>query len=832
MNLYLNRFYSEVKGGRIVIEEKRLKPEMIFKACDTSLFSFQTTEEIPSLDSIVGQERAVNAMEFGLRINKHGYNIFITGLTGSGKMNYARSSTREVAEKQPIPDDWCYLYNFKNPDAPIAVNLPAGLGNLFARDISTLLEELNESIPKAFNTDDYERQKGAVLKEFQEIRSSLMDELNNAAIEKGFILKRSGTGFLSVPARDGKELSEEEFNQLEKEEKEEMEKKSTEVQFKAMEIVRRIQNEEKKLKDKFKELEHKTGHFAVDYLIEDLKEKYEDYSMVVQYLEALQEDVVDNLSDFKDDDEEKQLPFPWLKRSGKETAAKKYFVNLIIDNMETKGAPVVVETNPTYYNLIGRIEYENRLGTVTTDFTMIKGGALHKANGGYLILQAKDLLLNLQSWEVLKRVLTNKEVRIESIGEQYAILPMASLKPQPIPLDVKVILIGNPYLYHLLYTHDEDFRKLFKLKVDFETVMDRSPENIRHMANFISTHCQREGLRHFDRSGVARVVEYSSRLAEHQEKLTTCFNDIVEILYEADTWAMVAGSDYVSGPFVEKAVREKVFRSDKYKNKLLEMIDEGTILLDLEGEKEGQVNGLAILDMGDYSFGKPSRITVTTYLGRRGIVNIERESKMSGRIHDKGVLILSGYLGQKYARETPLTLTAGICFEQSYDGVDGDSASSTELYALLSSMAGLPLKQGIAVTGSVNQKGEIQPVGGITNKIEGFFAACKLKGLTGGQGVMIPQQNVVNLMLEEEVVSAVKEGKFHIYAVNTIDEGLEILTGIPAGERVEDGRYPEGTINYLVQQKLKLYNDLLTRQGKEQEKAEAQNESGENTPAN
>jgi len=814
-----------------MIEEKRLKPEMVFKACDTNLFAFQTTEDVPSLESIVGQERAVNAMEFGLRIKRHGYNIFITGLTGTGKMSYARSSTREVAEQQPIPDDWCYLYNFKNPDAPIAVNLPAGLGNLFARDISTLLEELNESIPKAFNTDDYERQKGAVLKEFQEIRSSLMDELNNAAMEKGFILKRSGTGFLSVPARDGKELSEEEFNQLEKEEREEMEKKSTEVQFKAMEIVRRIQNEEKKLKDKFKELEHKTGHFAVDYLIEDLKEKYEDYPMVVQYLEALQEDVVDNLSDFKDDDEEKQLPFPWLKRSGQEAAAKKYFVNLIIDNMETKGAPVVVETNPTYYNLIGRIEYENRLGTVTTDFTMIKGGALHKANGGYLILQAKDLLLNLQSWEVLKRVLTNKEVRIESIGEQYAILPMASLKPQPIPLDVKVILIGNPYLYHLLYTHDEDFRKLFKLKVDFETVMDRSPKNIRHMANFISTHCQREGLRHFDRSGVARIVEYSSRLAEHQEKLTTCFNDIVEILYEADTWAMVAGSDYVSGPFVEKAVREKVFRSDKYKKKLLEMIDEGTILLDLEGEKEGQVNGLAILDMGDYSFGKPSRITVTTYLGRRGIVNIERESKMSGRIHDKGVLILSGYLGQKYARETPLTLTAGICFEQSYDGVDGDSASSTELYALLSSLAGLPLKQSIAVTGSVNQKGEIQPVGGITRKIEGFFAACKLKGLTGEQGVMIPQQNVVNLMLKEEVVSAVKEGKFHIYAVNTVDEGLEILTGIPAGERGEDGRYPEGTVNYLVQQKLKLYNDLLTRQGKEQEKAEAQSESGENTSA-
>lgn len=812
-----------------MIAKKRLGPEMVFKECDIDLFPFQTTEDVPSLESIIGQQRAVKAMEFGLRIKRHGYNIFITGLTGTGKISYAKSSTKEVAEKQPVPDDWFYLYNFKNPDAPIAVNLPAGLGNLFARDISNLLEELYESISKAFNTEDYERQKGAVLKEFQEIRASLMDELNNAAMAKGFILKRSGTGFLSVPARDGKELSEDEYNELNKEEKEEMEKKSTEVQFKAMEIVRRIQNEEKKLKDKFKELEQKTGHFAVDYLVEELKEKYADYPPVVQYLEALQEDVVENLGDFKDDEDEKQFPFPWLKRSGQEVAAKKYFVNLIIDNKETKGAPIVVETNPTYYNLIGRIEYENRMGTLTTDFTMIKGGALHKANGGYLILQAKDLLLNFQSWEVLKRVLTNKEIRIESLGEQYAILPIASLKPQPIPLDVKVILVGNPYLYHFLYTYDEDFRKLFKLKVDFETVMERSPENILHMANFISTHCQREGLRHFDRSGVARVVEYSSRLAEHQEKMTTCFNDIVEILYEADTWAMIDGSDLITGRYVEKAIREKVFRSDKYEKKLQEMVRDGHILLDLDGEKVGQINGLAILDIGDYSFAKPSRITVTTYLGRKGIVNIERESKMSGRIHDKGVLILSGYLGQKYAQEAPLTLTASICFEQSYEGVEGDSASSTELYALLSSLAGVPLKQNIAVTGSVNQKGEIQPVGGITRKIEGFFAACKLKGLTGEQGVMIPQQNIINLMLEEEVVNAIKEGKFHIYAVSTVDEGLEILTGIPAGERGEDGRYPEGTINYLVQQKLKLYNDLLTRQGKEQEKAEPQ--GGENTPA-
>jgi lon-related putative ATP-dependent protease len=495
---------------------------------------------------------------------------------------------------------------------------------------------------------------------------------------------------------------------------------------------------------------------------------------------------------------------------------------------------VIVESNPTYYNLIGRIEHENRLGMITTDFTMVKGGALHRANGGYLILQANDLLQNFQSWEVLKRVLKTKEVRIETVGEQYALLTMTTLKPEPIPLDIKVILIGNPLLYHLLYRYDEDFRKLFKIKADFDVVMERSSGNEAQMANFISLHCQKESLRHFDSRAVARVVEYSSRLAEHQEKLSTRFNEIVEILYEADAWAGLEGQDYVGASHVDKAIREKIFRSDKYEKRLLEMVDEGQILLDFSGEEVGQVNGLAVINQGDYNFGKPSRITAATYLGRRGIVNIERESKMSGRIHDKGMLIISGYLGQKYARNIPLSLTASICFEQSYDGVDGDSASSAELYALLSSISAVPLKQGLAVTGSVNQKGEIQPVGGITRKIEGFFAACKLQGLTGEQGVLIPAQNVINLMLDAEVVEAVQENKFHLYAIKTIDEGLEILTGTPAGERDTDGAYPAGTINALVEKNLKEYHKLLGKKATEMEQAgelEKNNEQqGDNAP--
>lgn len=806
---------------------KRLNEDQLFKKCPPEMFSFNTTEEVIPLEGIIGQQRAVKAMDFGLKIKGHGYNIFLTGATGTGKTSYARAVTEEMACREPVPDDWCYIYNFKNPDEPLALNLPAGTGSAFTRDIHNLLEELKEGIPKALNTEEYERQKGAIVKKFQDARSALMDDLNETAREKGFLLKRSSTGFLSIPLKDGLELDEEDFKELEKEEKEELEKKSTEVQFKVVEVSKRIQNEEKDLREKVKELDYKTVLHATGHLIDDLKEKYREFSKIIQYLEALRDDVLENLNDFKEDGDEKQFPFPLPKRFGRDATATKYAVNLIIDNRDTKGAPVVIETNPTYYNLVGRIEHENAFGMVATDFTMVKGGAFHRANGGYLILQATDLLMNFQSWEVLKRVLKTKEARIETIGEQYALLTMTTLKPEPIPLDIKVILIGNPMLYHLLYRHDEDFRKLFKVKADFDVVMERSPENVSKMANFISSHCQRENLRHFDRDGVAQVVEYSSRLSEHKEKLSTRFNEIVEILYEADAWAGLQGDRYVSARHVDKAVREKVFRSDKYENKLLELVNEGQILLDLSGEEVGQINGLAVINLGDYTFGKPSRITASTYLGRRGIVDIERESKMSGRIHDKGVLIVSGYLGQKYAQRMPLTLSASICFEQSYQGVDGDSASSAELYALLSSISGVPLKQNIAVTGSVNQKGVIQPVGGITSKIEGFFATCKLRGLTGDQGVIIPHQNIVNLMLDAEVLEAVRENKFHIYSVKSIDEGLEILTGLPAGERNKEGRYPGGTINALVENNLTEYYKLLSKKARDMDKTGDQGEDTE-----
>jgi len=792
---------------------RKLKPEELRYYCNQEQFEFETTESLAPLEGIVGQERAVRAMEFGHSIKRHGYNIFMTGPTGTGKISYAQSLINEVSKREKPPDDWCYVYNFETPAHPVALRLPCGLGSGLATDMGELVETLKQEIPKAFDADDYERHKTEILKEFNEVRASLLEELTNAAEEQGFVLKRASTGFVSVPVIDGKELSGEDYEALPSEIKEELERKSGDIQLKALNVMRRIQSAERAIKDKIKGLENQIGLFALGYLFEEIKDRYSKLEDVTRYLEAVQKDILNNLDAFRSGEEEEAMPFPWLKKKG--DPGYKYQVNLVVDNKEAAGAPVVIEANPTYYNLIGRVEYESKMGMVTTDYTMIKAGSLLKANGGYLILQVRDVLTNPGAWEGLKRVLKAREVCMENLGEQFSLLAMSTLRPQAIPVSVKVVLIGSPLLYSLLYHYDPDFRKLFKVKADFDTEMNRSREHMTHMASFIATHCQREKLRHFDRTAVARVVEHSVRLAEHQERLTTRFNEIVEIIYEADTWAELMGADLITGEHVKKAIAEKVYRSDKYEQKMQEMLAEGTILLDLDGAKVGQVNGLSVLNSGDYIFGRPSRITAVTYLGRRGIVNIERETKMSGQIHDKGLLTLGGYLAAKFAQKIPPSVSASITFEQLYSGVDGDSASSTELYALLSSLSGLPLRQDIAVTGSVNQMGEIQPVGGVTCKGEGFFKACRLKGLTGSQGVIIPIQNVVNLNLSDEVVEAVRDEKFHIYPVSTIEEGIEILTGVPAGSPDSNGEYPPASVFGLVMQKLTAYNKLLSSREEE-----------------
>ncbi|MBS4023726.1 MAG: AAA family ATPase [Dethiobacter sp.] len=793
---------------------RELTPEELRYFCSPEEFEFETTETVAPLEGIIGQERAVRAMEFGLSIKRHGYNVFMTGSTGTGKISYAQSLVNEVAGTEEVPADWCYVNNFENSGHPVALKLPCGRGSRFARDMAELVETLKLEIPKAFDADDYERQKTEIFKTFQEIRAHLLEELGALATEQGFVLKRTSTGFVSIPVIEGKEISTEEFTALSAEVKEELELKSGEIQLKALQVMRRVQSAERTMKEKIKELENQIGLFAVGYLIEELKERYGKFDTVTTYLDAVQKDVLDNLEDFRGAEDDEASPFPWLKR--KNDPGFKYRVNIAVDNKDTIGAPVVIETNPTYYNLVGRVEYENKMGMVTTDYMMVKAGAMLKANGGYLILQARDVLTNPGAWEGLKRVLKTREASMENMGEQLGLLAMSSLRPQAIPVNVKVILIGSPMIYQILYHQDEDFRKLFKIKADFDTEMNRNRENMSQMASFVATHCQREGLGYFDRTAVARIVEYSSRLADHQRKLSTRFNEIVEIIYEADAWAQLMKFDIVSGEHVKKAIEEKVFRSDKYEQKMQEMLDEGKILLDLDGAKVGQINGLSVLNSGDYVFGRPSRITAVTYPGRRGIINIERETKMSGQIHDKGLLTLSGYLTAKFAQTMPMSVSASLTFEQLYSGVDGDSASSTELYALLSSLADLPLRQDIAVTGSVNQLGEIQPIGGVTYKIEGFFKACKLNGLTGNQGVIIPVQNVTNLNLSDEVVDAVREKKFRIYTVTTIDEGIEILTGVTAGYPDNEGNYAKDTVYGRVMEKLVSYHDLLEKAGKEE----------------
>jgi lon-related putative ATP-dependent protease len=797
------------KGEHIMTIYPELPVSKLRFTCDENLFHFETTASISPLDVIIGQKRAVKAVEFGLFAKNHGYNIFISGLVGTGKITYAKAAVTKVAAEQQTPGDWCYVNNFKNSSQPIALLLPAGMGHVFSQEIEDLMEDIKTEVSKVFNSDDYESAKNNTIKSFQERRTVIIDSFNEKASEYGILPQWSTTGFVGMPMKDGKTLSPEEFQTLDKEEREATEKKILTVHEKAMEVIRRMQELEREMREEIRKLDSKVGLFAAGSMIDEVKQKYKDHREVVEYLEAVKEEVVKNISDFKANsgDEDQNNPFAFLKKNNQDSIRDKFKVNLLVDNRELKGAPVIFESNPTYYNLVGRVEYETRMGMVSTDFTMIKAGALHKANGGYLILNARDVLTNIGSWEALKRILNTQKLFVENLSEQYGMMAMASLKPQPVPINVKVVLIGNPYLYYLMYNYDEDFCKLFKIHADFDTQMDSTIDNIIKMAEFISSTIEAKKLKHFDRSAVARMVEYSCRLAGSQKKLTTRFSEVVKILCEADIWATMNKCDIVTGQHVKQAIEEKKYRSNKYEEHLQEMVADGKLMIDTKDRKIGQVNGLAVMAVGEYMFGKPSRITANTYMGKSGIVNIERETKMSGTSHTKGVLILSGYIGQKYAQKYPLALTASLTFEQLYGGIDGDSASSTELYALLSSLSGVPIKQYIAVTGSVNQKGEVQPIGGVTEKIEGFFNICKMKGLTGEQGVMIPHQNVDELVLNDEVIEAVEQGQFHIYEVKTIDQGIELLTDVPAGECRVDGTYPPGSIHYLVMQRLKEYTD-------------------------
>lgn len=789
----------------------KVPPEKLRHRCSLDELSYNTTAEVPPLQDFIGQERAVRAMQFGLSMRAPGYNIYVAGPTGTGKSTYVQAVIAEAARSLPVPDDWCFLYNFTNPDQPMAVSLPPGYGQIFKKDMEELISDLKGIIPKTFEGTDYEQNKQAIVNELESQIQSEMEELRREATAAGFSMKQGSSGMMFLPLRDGKRMSPEEFEALPPEEQRVIENKIRHLQQKLEEVINSGRILEKKAKEQIQELEKQIAGYAIGPLIERLKEKYREFPRIVRYLNEVAEDVTRHLDIFKSGDASKTSPLNIFFDA--QDFFNRYAVNLFVNNAETKGAPVVIESNPYYYNLFGKIEYRSVMGSLSTDFTMLKAGAVHRANGGFLVLQAKDVLFDPLAWDTLKKALKNRQTIIENIGEQYRIVPTASLRPEPIPVDVKVVLIGSYHLYHLLYALDEDFQKFFKVKVDFDTEMPRTPENLKNYAAFIGSVCRREKLKHFDKTGMAELIEYGSRLCGDQNKLSTRFNEVVQIIYEAAAWAEAENAEFAGAPHVRRAIEERVYRSSRLEEKILEMIRLGKILVDTEGAVVGQVNGLSVVDIGDYAFGKPSRITAKTFLGQEGVVNIERETRMSGRLHTKGVLTLAGFLGDRFAQDKPLKLSARITFEQLYEGVEGDSASSAELFALLSALSGLPVKQGIAVTGSVNQNGEIQPIGGVTEKIEGFFAVCKIKGLTGEQGVIIPRQNIDNLMLRHEIIDAVREGKFHIWAIRTVEEGISILTGVPAGTRQADGKYPENTVFHLVDKRLREYAEGLLRFG-------------------
>jgi len=778
---------------------RELTPDRARWRCPPDLVGCRCTDEIPFTTEIIGQERAVRALRFGLRVKRRGFNIYVAGHPGTGRKTAILSFLEELAKKLPTPPDWCYVNNFKDPSRPRALRLPPGKGRAFRRAMEVFVEEMRRELRRAFESEEYSRRRGEVLRAIEEERSRLTREVEETAAKEGFVVQRTPVGLLITPIVEGRPITDRELALLPEPIREEIARRKGELEKRLRDALRRFRELERRAKRLLMELDREIARYALTPLISELLEEYGDVEEVREYLKEVEEDILENLPAILGrEKKEHPLPIPGLE----EDPTRRYRVNLVVDNSELEGAPVVLELSPTYKRLFGVVEKVARMGALFTDYTMIRAGSAHRANGGFLILPIEPLLSDPLAWSTLKRALMNETLEIEDVVERLGLISTKTLRPEPIPFDAKVILIGSPYLYHLLYNLDREFRELFKVKAEFDTVMDRNPENIRKYACFISNLCRKEGLRHLDASAVAAIVEYGCRLAGDQRKLSTRFAELADVIREASFYAEEEGAEYVSRRHVEKALEEKVYRSNLMQEKIRELIERGVILIDVDGEKVGQVNGLAVIELGDYSFGRPNRVTATVSLGRDGIIDIEREAKMGGPIHTKGVLILSGFLSERYAQRVPLSLSARLVFEQSYSEVEGDSASSAELYALLSALSGKPIKQGIAVTGSVNQKGEIQAVGGINEKVEGFYEVCKAIGLNGRQGVIIPESNVDNLMLRDEVLDAMEKGLFHIYPVKTVDEGIEILTGVKAGERLPDGSYEEGTINYLVQRRL------------------------------
>ena len=786
-----------------------LKPAQLRRRVPPKDIPFRTTAELEPLEGTVGQPRALAAIEFGLAIETAGFNLYVAGRPGSGRGQAVRDELTRLSRGLPPPDDWVYVNDFADPERPRALRLPCGAGTRLAADVAELVQAAMREIPRVFDSEDVAKRRAEGLAELAARRDAGGERLATFARERKFAMEMTPTGIASVPLVDGQPLSREEFAKLTPAAQHDIETRGEEVQEAVATFMREKRKLEQEAAERTRVLDREIATFVMGPHLAELEERYRDLPEVLGYLAQVRAELLDHLDDFRDGETAAppaQPLFPFLQARPPDHA--RYGVNVFVSNADCHCAPIVVEGNPSFANLIGRVEYRNTLGAMVTDFQEIKAGALQRANGGFLVLEAADVLAHPFAWAALKRALRNREARIENLAEEVSPLPIATLRPEPIPLDLKVVLIGTHHLFQLLYQLDEDFPELFKVKAEFSPDMAWEEAGYLSYGGAIARWVRDSGLRHFDRGAVARVIEHGGALVEDQRKLSTRLLEISDLAAEASFWAGKAGRAVVAAADVERAVRERRSRSALVEERLQSLIDDGTIAIATTGEQVGQVNGLAILDLGDHSFGKPSRITARVAIGHGSVISIEREIEMSGPSHSKGFLTLAGYLAGTYAQEFPLALQATITFEQAYEGIDGDSASSTELYALLSALADVPIRQGLAVTGSVNQLGQVQAVGGVTRKITGYFQTCKAKGLTGDQGVLVPHTNVANLLLDEEIVAAARQGLFHVYAVRTIDEGIGILTGVAPGVRKADGTWPKGTIHRLVEDRLRTFHEL------------------------
>jgi lon-related putative ATP-dependent protease len=792
----------------------KLDTSRLFNRCDPAQFTFESTAELDGSTEIAGQQRALDAISFGIGIRHDGFNLFALGPNGTGKHSTVMHYLNRMVPDAPIPDDWCYVYNFEKPRHPRALRLPPGRACELVSDMDHLVETLFSVFPAAFSSEEYQSREKEINEYFQEQQGASIEKLERSAQEHDIALVRTPGGFAFAPTRKGEVLNPEEFMRLKKEEREKIEAQMVHLKDSLQSIMAQIPKWHRESIEKLKALNRDVAGFALKPLIAEIKAKYETLPEVIRYIEAIENDITENFDQFLEKEPTPQELFMGggpSKPGARGRFFIRYRVNVMIDNSHTKGAPVITEDKPACQNLIGDIEHTSQMGTLVTDFSLIKPGALHRANGGYLVLDARRLLLEPFAWEELKKAIRTRQIRIESLGQLYSLVSTISLEPEPIPLQLKVILLGERSLYYLLSTYDPDFSELFKVAADFEDEMERNDENHLAYARLIGSMAVREKLRHFDRGAVARIIEHGSRMAGDASKLTTHLQGICDLVHQADYHASETGRDLVTAEDVQAVIDAQIHRSSRIQERIREAMIRNTILIDTDTERVGQINGLAVYSLGDRSFGQPSRITARIRLGKGEVIDIEREVEMGGPIHSKGVMILSGFLGARYAPERPFSLSATLVFEQSYSGVEGDSASSAELYALLSAISGLPIRQCFAVTGSVNQYGEVQAIGGVNEKIEGFFDLCSQRGLDGRHGVLIPASNVINLMLRQDIVKAVADGKFSIWPVTHVDQGIEILTGVPAGEPDATGAWPQGSVNARIVERL----EALTKKMKE-----------------